>query len=187
MLNAWLSFLKNRCGDDAVNEAIGALDPGDRVKLDTPLLDSSWYPIEMTRVLTKLQSLLVKTDVAEELGRYIAEYTFKGVYRVFLSTDPMSQANKIQRAGEYFYRNVHKLEVEATGPSSCILRYRTGRGKPSVTTCKIRRGWWVRTFELSGATSVRVLHPRCIAGGHECCEFLMEWVMPKDLAGKNAG
>src|SRR5690348_15211920 len=136
MLNAWLSFLKTRYGDQAVAAAAGKLAPEDRLQLEKVILDSSWYPIQSTRLLSKLQVAIDdKADVALESGRYMAEYIFTGVYRMFLARDPLSQGKKIVQASDYFYRNVHKLEVDLTGPASCTVRYRLAQGKPSVATC----------------------------------------------------
>jgi predicted hydrocarbon binding protein len=176
MLNAWLSFLKDRYGDEAVGGAIGKLAPQDKLQLEKTILDSSWYPIEATRVLSKLQSVLDgKVDISLEMGRYMAEYVFTGVYRMFLTRDPLSQGKKIVQASNYFYRDVHKLEVDVTGPVSCTVRYRLAKGKPSIATCNTRKGWWARALELAGAISVNITHPQCRARGQEVCEFLVEW------------
>jgi hypothetical protein len=179
MLNAWLSFLKTRYGDQAVAAAAGKLAPEDRLQLEKVILDSSWYPIETTRLLSKLQAAINdKSDVAQESGRYMAEYVFTGVYRMFLARDPLSQGKKIMQASNYFYRNVHKLEVDLTGPASCTVRYRLAQGRPSVATCNTRKGWWARALELAGADSVIITHPQCRARGGEVCEFLVEWRAP---------
>src|ERR1700751_3270981 len=104
MLNAWLSFLKTRYGDQAVAAAAGKRAAEDRLQLEKVILDSSWYPIETTRLLSKLQAAINdKSDVAQESGRYMAEYVFTGVYRMFLARDPLSQGKKIMQASNYFY------------------------------------------------------------------------------------
>jgi hypothetical protein len=181
MLSAWVSFLKERYGNEAVNGGIAKLGPQDKLQMEKPILDSSWYPIETTRLLSKLQTVLdSKADVSLESGRYMAEYVFTGVYRMFLAHDPLTQGKKIVQASNYFYRGVHKLEVDATGPASCTVRYRLAQGKPSTATCNTRKGWWARALELAGATSVTISHPQCRARGDEVCQFLMEW---SDSAG----
>jgi hypothetical protein len=178
MLNAWLEFLRKKYGADPVNKAIGTLPQEERTQFEKSILDASWYPIEMTRILGKIQTTVGgREDVAEELGKYLAEYTFKGTYKVFLVKDPLTQAKKIANALDYFYRNVHKFEVETTGPHSCIMRYITER-KPSAATCVSRRSWWVQTLEMSGAKLLKLTHPRCMVNGHSSCEFEVEWQQP---------
>jgi len=188
MLNAWLSFLKNRYGDDAIAGGIDKLAPPDRLELQKTILDSTWYPIETTRLLSKLQAALDgNTDTSLELGRYIAEYVFTGVYRMFLANDPIGQGKKIVHATNYFYRDVHKLEVDVTGPASCTVRYRLAKGKPSIATCNTRKGWWARALELAGASSVNISHPQCRALGHEVCEFLVTWIASQGSGAKRPG
>jgi len=176
MLNGWLAFLKDHYGEPAVSAAISKLAPEDKLQMEKPILDSTWYPIETTKLMSKLQSALdANADLAVESGRYMVEYVFTGVYRMFLARDPLAQGNKIVQASNYFYRDLHKLEVDVTGPTSCTVRYKLTRGKPSVATCNTRKGWWARALELSGATSVTITHPQCRSRGQEVCEFLVEW------------
>ena len=176
MLNAWLSFLKEKYGEDKVLAAIKALPQEDKIHLEKSVLDASWYPVEMTRVLGKVQSAVAGRDeFAEELGSYMAHYAFSGAYKVFLTNDPLTQAKKIMSVSEYFYRNVHKLEIEGTSPTSCVVRYRTSQGRPSAITCRNRRGWWTRTLEMAGGKNVKVVHPECMASGKEYCEFHINW------------
>ena len=175
MLNAWLQFLKERYGEDKVVKAIASLPADERPQMEKSILDASWYPIEITRVLGKIQAAVGgKDEIAEDLGKYLAEYAFRGSYKVFLTNDPLSQAKKIANALDYFYRDVHKFEVETTGPHSCIMRYITERA-PSVATCVSRRSWWIQTLQMSGAKKLKLTHSRCMSNGHNSCEYDVEW------------
>src|SRR5689334_16335524 len=84
LLNARMTFLKERYGAQAVSEAINQLSDEDRVPFTSPFLASSWYSYSTLYSLRKLTKPLVTTaepKLSLEIGRYLAEYVFTGVYK----------------------------------------------------------------------------------------------------------
>jgi len=186
LLNGWMKFLKERYGEEAVTKVLNSLSPEERRLVPAIFLDASWYPYDALHVLRKLtKPLVVRTDgdVTAEIGRYMAQHAFTGVYKPLLTRDPLKQVQKFTSIGEFFFKEARKLETEITGPASCLVRYRYQAGaKPTRAICQSLTGFWSRSIELSGASNVKASHPRCFAAGADCCEFLFEW---KETAAEN--
>ena len=178
LLNGWVKFLNERYGQESVTRALGTLSPEDRKLVPMSFLDASWYPYETLHVLGRLTRPLAKSnsDLANEIGRFMAEHAFTGVYRSLLAHDPIKQVEKFSSIGAFFFRQTRTLETEITGPASCLVRYRYEAGaKPTRGTCGSLIGFWSRSIELAGASNVTATHPKCFAAGADCCEFLLDW------------
>lgn len=179
LLNAWVKFLNERYGSEAVAGALGNLSPEDRRLVPGKFLDASWYPYDSLHALRKLTKPLVTRsdgDVTGEIGRFMAQHAFTGVYRSLLARDPITQVQKFTSIGEFFFHDARTLETEIHGPVSCLVRYRYQSGaKPTRAICASLRGFWSRSIELAGATKVTASHPKCVAAGANCCEFLFDW------------
>ncbi len=179
LLNAWITFLKNRYGEQAVADAIGKIATGDLFLLSGRFLDSSWYRYETLHTLRRVtRPLAGPTDqnMAVEIGRFMADYVFTGVYRSFLVPGPVQQVQKFSSIGDFFFREARKLETEIKGPSQCLVRYTYEPGAtPTRSICESLTGFWSRTLELSGAAKVSATHLSCVTRGAQCCEFVFEW------------
>lgn len=182
LLNGWVKFLNDRYGEQAVTNALGALSPEDRRLVRAVFLDASWYPYDALHALGRLTRPLMtraEKDIASEIGRFMAQYAFTGVYRSLLAHDPIKQVEKFISIGEFFFHEARKLETNITGPASCLVRYRYESGaKPTRSICTSLGGFWSRSIELAGASDVRASHPKCVAAGADCCEFVFEWKPP---------
>lgn len=183
LLNGWMKFLKDRYGDDAVARALEGLTPEDRRLIPPRFLDASWYPFDALQALRNLTRPLVKPkdgDITVEIGRYMAEHAFTGVYRALLAQDPIKQVQKFTSIGEFFFRDTRKLETEITGPAACLVHYRYEAGTtPTRSICASLSGFWSRAIELAGASNVKASHPRCFATGADRCDFVFEWATPE--------
>lgn len=179
LLNAWVKFVNDRYGEEAIAKALGALSPEDRRLIPGMYLDASWYPYDSLYALGRLTRPLVTRsdrDISGEVGRAMAQHAFTGVYRSLLVQDPIKQVEKFTSIVTFFFRDTRKLETEITGPSSCLVRYRYEAGaKPTRAICSSLGGFWSRSIELAGASKVKTAHPKCVAAGADCCEFLFEW------------
>jgi hypothetical protein len=178
-IRAVYMFLKERYGDEAVTAAMNALSPEDRLLMPTMLLDSNWYPHEIWRVIRRISRALdpyAGTDLTVSMGRYMAEYSFKGVYRSFLTPDPVKQVEKFRWIHDFFYKNVCGIEARPMGDCSAVVSYYYEKGM-TVTgaTCVLLMGFWTRTLELSGAKEVSASHPKCVSKGADRCEYSFNW------------
>jgi hypothetical protein len=179
LLNAWMDFLKKRFGEQAVSQVLNTLSVEDRLLLSSSFLASSWYPYNTLHALRKLtRPFATSTDqnMSVEIGRFMAEYVFTGVYRSFLVKDPIKQVEKFSWIGEFFFRDARKLDTETGKGLRCLVRYRYETGAtPTRAICESLIGFWSKTLELAGAFDVRSAHPQCVDSGGNCCEFLFEW------------
>jgi hypothetical protein len=179
LINAWMDFLKNRYSEQAVSQAINTLDVEDRLLLSSPFLPSSWYSygtLHALRRLTRPLATPADRDMSVEIGRFMAEYVFTGVYRSLLAKDPVKQVEKFSWIGDFFFHEARKLDTEIVNGSSCLVRYRYETGaSPTRAICESLTGFWSRTLELAGAANIKSAHPRCVTSGGNCCEFAFEW------------
>ena len=179
LLSAWMTFLKTRYGEQAVAAALDTLDVDDQAKLAAPFLPSSWYSYDTLYTLRKLtKPLATRADrnLSAEIGSFMAEHAFNGVYRSLLERDPVKQVKKFAWIGEFFFNEARKLETEITSDRSCVVRYRYEQGAaPTRAICASLGAFWSRTIELSGAAGIRAAHTKCVAAGDECCEFTFAW------------
>jgi len=179
LIRAAYSFLKDRFGERAVTAAVGSLTPEDRLLMPTVLLDANWYPHDTWRVIRRLVRVLdprAGVELTVDMGRYVAEYAFKGIYNPFLSPDPVKQVEKFRWMQEHFYRHVCSMDVRTLGDSSATvsLRYRKGV-MITGATCAVLLGFWARTLELAGGIDVVVSHSKCINMGSDRCEYSLCW------------
>ncbi|HWC77350.1 MAG TPA: hypothetical protein VG778_07805, partial [Blastocatellia bacterium] len=149
LLNAWMTFLKNRYGDEAVANAMGTLDSMDRSRLSGAFLPSSWYPYDTLHTLRKLTKPLATSadrHLAAEIGAFMAEHAFTGVYKSLLERDPIKQVRKFAWIGEFFFNEARTLETEITGDTSCVVRYRYEKdATPTRAICESLGAFWRRT------------------------------------------
>ncbi len=178
LVRAMSAFLVERYGASAVDAAITTLKPEDASLIQRKFLDSSMYPYETMVALRRLARALSAEHPAnpEEIGQFIAEYVFQGVYRPLLAKDPAAMVEKIAWVKDFFYHDTEKVEVSMTGDSSCTLIYRYEEGiRATRGACKSLAGFWRRTLELAGGGRVASTHTACIAEGADHCEFKFSW------------
>jgi hypothetical protein len=182
ILNAWMEFLKERFGKKSFTDTIQTLNPEDRSLLQTQILAFKWYPYHIIYSLGKLTYKLSQNErnIFMQIGRFTAKYVFNGAYHILLEKDPIKQVKKFSWIGEVFYKDTRELKYEFFGETKCLVRRDYLPGLTStVNNCESVIGFWAQTLELSGADNVRASHPKCVAKGANCCEFMFEWELPK--------
>ena len=182
LLNAWMTFLKNRYGAQAISQELTRLNDEDRLPLSSPFLASSWYPYSTLHSLRKLTRPLTTPadqNLSWEIGSYLAEYVFTGVYKSLLEKEPLKQVEKFSWIRNFFFQETRILETEIINDCRCLVRYRYDNGAtPTRAICESLSGFWSKTLELSGAAKVRSTHQKCVARGDAFCEFIFEWEAP---------
>lgn len=183
LLKAWMDFLKKRYGEQAVSQSLGALDAEDHAMLSPIFLPSGWYPYSTLHALRKLTRPLVTPadqNLSMEIGRFMAEYVFTGVYRTLLEKDPAKQVDKILWIRDFFFREALELEAKMTSEASSLVRYSyESSAKPTRAICESLRGFWSMMLELAGASSIKSSHPKCVIIGGNSCEFVFQWQAAK--------
>jgi len=174
-------YLKDRYGEQAVNAALTALGPEDRLLMPSMLLDSNWYSHTAWRAVRRVSRALdpkADKDFAVGMGKYMAEYSFTGVYRSLLGSDPAKLVEKFTWIHDLFYRNVCVLDARNTGKGSALVSYYYNKDV-TVTgaACLILMGFWIKTLEMSGAKDVQGSHTKCFAKGADCCQYSLTWTV----------
>jgi len=177
VINAWKKFLAERYGEEPLNSAIQSLEAKERLRLQSPILDSTWYPIDVQQALSRVTRSLAKpteNDMATELGRFMADYVYTRVYSVLLKNKP-GKDKPLDWFDDVVYRGLRTYVVEMTGPNSSVARYSYIEGKPTPGQCRTLQAFIARKMELAGYQGVSCVHQKCLAKGHDSCDFLMQW------------
>jgi hypothetical protein len=178
-VRATIQFLRNRFGNEAVDREIHSLDSADQQLLPSLLLDSNWYSYSIWRPVRRISRALsdeTGNDLAIDLGKFMAQYVFTGVYKSLLMNDPAKLLEKFPGIHEFFYRDTSSIQTELQSPTSGLVSYRYGQGiRPARSACLTTMGFWIRTLELSGGEKVKATHTQCMAEGKNACLFLFEW------------
>jgi len=181
LLNAWFTFFKLRYGDLAVTAALDALGPDDRRILSTPFLASSWYPYDMVSVLRRMTKELAGTgdrNLSGEIGRFMAQYTFTGIYNSLLAADPIKQVEKAAWMEGFFLSGAGSVDTEILGPTSCAMKFTyESEMTPARSICENLKGFWLSMIELSGGRDVSGEHTACVLEGADSCEFRFDWTI----------
>ena len=179
LLNAWVELLTKRFGEQAVARAFDAISHKDPSLRSSFFLPTNWYPysaLDGLRQVTRALATPAAPVLSVEVGRYMAEYVFTGVYRTLLAKDPARQLEKFPSIKEFFFHDTYDLEIEQTGGSRCLVRYRYESGiKPTRAICESLGGFWSKALDLAGASGTQFAHPSCVLRGGPCCEFTLEW------------
>ena len=178
LVSAMKSFLEQHYGQEAVATAMSELPAAEAALVDKRFLDGSMYPYDtMVAMRHLMRQLSTKNpNAARDLGAYLAEFIFTGVYKPLLTKDPAAMVAKIPWVKDFFYNDTEKVEVTMTGPSSCRLVYRYEEVvRVTRAGCQSLGSFWARTLELTGAKHVSVTHSACVREGADRCEFALAW------------
>jgi hypothetical protein len=146
-------FIKERFGKRGLNQWKDALTPEARKVYPASVLVSSWYPLKdfLIEPLRKMGGLFYARDLkgAKESGRFSADYSLKGIYKIFVKLG--SPEFMLRRAGSI-------LPIYYTPSEMEVVECRKGRGIMQITQfpdidqgLEIRIGGWIeRAIEISG-------------------------------------
>lgn len=172
------AFLLDRYGKSAIEQASTTLDPNEAALIQKTFLDSSFYPYATMEAMGNLARALspIRHTKGQELGRFIAEYVFKGAYKPLLAKNMGQMVGKIGGIKDFFYRDASTIDSAMTGDTSAEVVYRYTEGvRPTRGACRSLGAFWGRALELASGTSVSGSHPTCIAEGGDRCEFKYSW------------
>jgi hypothetical protein len=170
-------FLRERYGDEGLKRVLAALGAEDRGAIETGLLVSTWYPMELLlRLMRTAKEQLAPADLDffRNLGRASAEYGLTTVYRIFFKIgSPQFILSKSSRMFSSYY-DTGDMQVVSIGPGHAIVEL-VGFEGGSTEYCERIHGWMGRTMELSGARNLRTVHPLCVHRGDAVCRHEGYW------------
>ncbi len=171
-------FIKDRFGEEGFNQWIDALTPEARKVYQAPLLVSNWYPLRESLIesLRKMCDLFYDRHVkgARESGRFSADYSLKGIYKIFVKLG--SPEFMLRRAGTI-------LPVYYTPSEMKVVECQKGQGIMQITkfsemdkVLEIRiAGWMERAVEISGGKQPSIKITRSLTAGDPLSEFVATW------------
>jgi hypothetical protein len=171
-------FIKERFSVGGLNQWIDALTPEARKVYPASVLVSSWYPLKELSIepLRKMCGLFYAGDLkgARESGRFSADYSLKGIYKIFVKLG--SPEFMLRRAGTI-------LPIYYTPSEMKVVECRKGQGIMQITKfpdmdqlLEIRiAGWMERAIEISGGKQPNIKITQSLTAGDPLSEFLATW------------
>jgi len=171
-------FIKERFGERGFNQWINALTPEARKVYQGPVLTSVWYPLKEVLIepLRKMCDLFFAGDLkgAREAGRFSADYSLKGIYKIFVKLG--SPEFMVRRASNI-------LPMYYTPSEMKVVESRKGQGILQIThfpemdqALEIRiLGWMERAIEISRGKQPHIKITRSLAAGDSVTEFQANW------------
>ncbi|HSP15420.1 MAG TPA: hypothetical protein VLV78_11775 [Thermoanaerobaculia bacterium] len=178
LVSAMKAYLSKTYGPDAVERATATLPTEEQALIQRKCLDASFYPYDTMIALRHLMRPLAtgQPAAADDLGAFLADYVFTGVYKPLLANDAPAMVAKITWVKDFFYRDLEKVESAMTGDSSCRVTYRyEEKVRPARAVCRSLGNFWARTLQLAGGKKVSFAHDVCICDGADHCEFSFRW------------
>lgn len=160
------------------NEWLDALSPESKNIMGNSIYSTGWYPVHQAAVEpTEKMALLFfksKIEAAWESGKYSAESTLKGVYRIFIkASSPQYIISRASKVFTTYYRPSNMQVIDSTNKS--VLVHITEFGEPNAILEYRIGGWMEKALELSGCKDVRVYIKKSLAKGDPITEYSIRW------------
>ncbi len=171
-------FIKDRFGEGGLNQWIDALTPEARTVYPASVLVSSWYPLKEFLIdpLRRMCDLFYAGDLkgARESGRFSADYSLKGIYKIFVKLG--SPEFMLRRAGTILpiYYAPSEMKVVECRKGQGIMQITKFPGMDQVLETRIA-GWMERAIEISGGKQPNIKITKSLTGGDSLSEFLATW------------
>jgi len=159
-------------------EWLDSLTPESKKIMANPIFSTSWYPMEVAAVEpTEKMGLLFyksKIEAAVESGKYSAESTLKGVYRIFVkASSPTYIINRASKVFTTYYRPSN-MKVVDTSDKTVLVHITQFESPNSIVEFRIA-GWMERALELSGCKDVKVFIKKSLTKGDDVTEYSIKW------------
>lgn len=175
---AAMKYIKQNYGEEGFAKVLESLPPEDRDVITGKLNPVTLYPMKAyISLLSATDKIFGKGDYAlcSDIGRFEANETFSGLYKVFLEVgNPQAVIGKASLA----WRTLHdagSLEVERTSD-----KYVKGKvidfPDSHKAFCNVLLGYFAKVIEMSGAKDLDVKEIKCRVNGDDYCEFEVRWV-----------
>ena len=171
-------FIQERFGEGGFNRWINALTPEARKVYQASVLASVWYPLRESLIepLRKMCDLFYAGDLkgAHEAGRFSADYSLKGIYKIFVKLG--SPESMVRRAGSILpmYYTPSEMKVVESRKGQGIVQIIKFQDMDQVLESRIA-GWMERALEVSGGKHLNIKITRSLTNGDSVSEFLATW------------
>ena len=171
-------FIRRKFGEAGYKKWLTELHENIARIYSDSLLVSKWYPLKesLTEPTQIMCDMFYGSDVkgAWETGRHSADYSLKGIYRLFVKMgSPQFIAQKASIILPLFYKPSRMSAVMLNDTSGSIKIHEFN------DICDIienRIGGWIEmALELSGCKLVHFEIAKSLASGEEYTEFIVNW------------
>jgi hypothetical protein len=172
------NFVRERYGEQGLARFVAALSPQSRVVFGSPILATRWYPLEygVVEPTRAVCNLFFGGDPAgaRELGRFSADQTLRGIYKMFVKLhDPMWTVKKSTAVFSAYYRPGLCDLVDET-ENSVTIRYLDFPESSGLVEQRIA-GWDERGLEICGVSKFSVEVVKSISRGDREIEIALSW------------
>ena len=175
---ARLRFVKERYGDEGLEQLLRALPTEERTLIDEHLLPHEWAPFSLfVNVNQRADALFGRGDLALilEMGAYAARTALPTIFRPFLRFGSpkflFSRASKIWNT----HYDSGRLDLIEDSPRTARLRIE-GFETPHTVHCHAILGWVREAIVLTGAVVQFAEETRCRTRGDPFCEISARWM-----------
>lgn len=172
-----MKFIRKKYGDEKADQVLARLSDEVRRTVTVPLA-GTWYPVEHVGELCTAIRAVLSTDTPDclfEIARESATDAFNLIYRVFFRLG--SPAFIVKRVASVWGSlcDSGTLSVADHGSTHLVVRLDEFPYKNPDYCAERLRGWFQAALEVSGCDITTSRHTKCVAHGHECCEWRFEW------------
>lgn len=171
-------FVQEKFGDDSYDKWYNSLSSEAQETFKNKILPSTWYPLkQMFLEPTKaVCDLFYEGDHrgAWENGRFSAEKSLKGIYKVFIKIGSVHfLIKKASTILPTYYEN-SRIEMKEVGDHSTVMHI-TRFDEPDVLIDNRICGWIERAMEISGCRTTDIQITKSLAKGDPVTEIRTKW------------
>lgn len=172
-----IKYVRDNYGEGGWTKITDSLDDEDRNIIRGNINPMTWYPLKVfTNFIETTDKIFGKGnyEVCLNIGRFNAQDTFTGLYKVFLE---LGNPHFVIRRGHIAWRTIvdtGELEVEQAGDKyvkAKIINF----SEPHKAFCWKVAGYFDKVLEMSGARNVQVKETKCALEGSDFCEYEIQW------------
>jgi len=171
-------FIIKKFGDTGYKKWLNELPENIAKIYFESILLSKWFPLKecLTEPTQIMCNMFYKSDVkgAWEAGRYSAEYSLRGIYRIFVKMgSPQFIAQKASLILPLFYKP-SRMSVEMLSDTNGSLKIHQFSDICDIIENRIG-GWIEMALELSGCKLENFKITKSLTSGDEYTEFMVNW------------
>ena len=178
ILESRLQFVKDRFGEQAVEDVISALPPSDQATLRKPLNGAGWYHFQTGQKLDDaIVQVIGKGDASlfEEIGAASAQLSLSGTQKFYLDLgNPQGFMLRAPLIYHVYYDKGWR-DYKPTGPTTGMMTTYDA-DTYSAADCMTVMGWYKQALRMCGAKDVDIVEETCRARGGDYCRYLVRWL-----------
>ena len=171
-------FILKKFGSKGYNRWLDSISPLAKKVYSNPIDKSKWYPVKeiMVEPTKKVCELFYNNSLkgAWECGRYSAEYSLKGIYKILVKL--RSPAVLIKKGSSIISNYYKPSELEVLEITKNIVIVRILKFPEIDNYLEYRMaGWMERATEISGCNYVKIQITKSLTKNDPYTEYHVRW------------